>query len=69
MVSLLALGLVLSYNVAGIHPDTSKFDPTAPMTTILPDLPTNWPVGLAWPWSACCSSSGRYGGASPSRPR
>ncbi len=45
MVSLLGLGLVLSYNVAGIHPDTSKFDPTAPLTTTLPDLPTNWPVG------------------------
>ncbi|MGA2619557.1 MAG: sodium-translocating pyrophosphatase [Thermoguttaceae bacterium] len=45
MVSLLGLGLVLSYNVAGVQPDTSKFNPKDPITTILPNIPTNWPVG------------------------
>jgi K(+)-stimulated pyrophosphate-energized sodium pump len=46
MVSLLGLGLVLAYNVAGVQPDTSKFNPTDPITTILPNIPTNWPVGV-----------------------
>ena len=38
MVSLLGLGLVLSYNVSGVRPDVSKFDKNAPMTRILPNL-------------------------------
>ena len=47
MVSLLGLGLVLAYNVAGVRPDVSKFDTNAPMTSILPNLPTEWQIGLA----------------------
>jgi K(+)-stimulated pyrophosphate-energized sodium pump len=47
MVSLLGLGLVLKNNVVGVNPDISLFDPKAPMTSVLPNLPTNWPVGLA----------------------
>ncbi len=46
MVSLLGLGLVLSYNVAGVRPDVAKFDASAPLTTKLPNLPTDWRVGL-----------------------
>ena len=47
MVSLLGLGLVLAYNVAGVRPDVAKFQPNMPVTGTLPNLPTNWHVGLA----------------------
>ncbi|HLA85072.1 MAG TPA: sodium-translocating pyrophosphatase, partial [Thermoguttaceae bacterium] len=46
MVSLLGLGLVLSWNVAGVRPDVSKFDPKMAVTTVLPNLPTEWTYGL-----------------------
>jgi K(+)-stimulated pyrophosphate-energized sodium pump len=46
MVSLLGLGLVLSYNVAGVRPDVSKFDPNMSVSTVLPNLTTDWKVGL-----------------------
>ncbi|MBU4272514.1 MAG: sodium-translocating pyrophosphatase [Planctomycetes bacterium] len=46
MVSLLGLGLVLSYNVAGVRPDVSKFDPNMPVSSKLDNLPTDWPVGI-----------------------
>jgi len=46
MVSLLGLGLVLANNVAGVRPDVAKFLPTMPVTTVLPDLPTDWKVGV-----------------------
>jgi K(+)-stimulated pyrophosphate-energized sodium pump len=46
MVSLLGLGLVLAYNVAGVRPDVSQFDPNMKVTTVLPNLPTEWKVGL-----------------------
>ncbi len=42
MVSLLGLGLVLSYNVAGIRPDTESGDPARWGI----NLPTNATVGL-----------------------
>jgi K(+)-stimulated pyrophosphate-energized sodium pump len=47
MVSLLGLGLVLAYNVAGVHPDVASFSPDQKVTTVLKDLPTQWPIGLA----------------------
>lgn len=47
MVSLLGLGLVLNYNVAGVRPDVEKFDPNMPVNSTLPNLATNWHVGLA----------------------
>ena len=48
MVSLLGLGLVLAYNVAGVQPDVAKFNTNAPdRPGSLPNLPTNWPVGIA----------------------
>ena len=47
MVSLLGLGLVLTCNVAGVQPDVAKFDPKSPIDTVLPNLPTNWPIGIA----------------------
>jgi len=37
MVSLLGLGLVLTYNVAGVHPDTNEWTR---------NLPTRWGIGL-----------------------
>ena len=43
MVSLLSLGLVLTFNVSGVRPDTSAADPAGWSV----NLPTNWPVGLA----------------------
>ncbi len=46
MVSLLGLGLVLAYNVAGVHPDVTKFKPDMPVTSTLPNLPTNWHIGV-----------------------
>jgi K(+)-stimulated pyrophosphate-energized sodium pump len=52
MVSLLGLGLVLMYNVVGTRPDVGKFnelvksDPGALITGKLPDLPTDWHIGL-----------------------
>jgi K(+)-stimulated pyrophosphate-energized sodium pump len=46
MVSLLGLGLVLAYNVAGVRPDVAKFRPDMPTTTVLPNLSTNWHIGL-----------------------
>jgi K(+)-stimulated pyrophosphate-energized sodium pump len=46
MVSLLGLGLVLANNVAGVRPDVAKFSKDMPVTTVLPDLPTDWKVGL-----------------------
>jgi K(+)-stimulated pyrophosphate-energized sodium pump len=42
MVSLLGLGLVLSYNVVGVRPDTAASGPEG----WAKNLPTNWPVGL-----------------------
>ena len=47
MVSLLGLGLVLSWNVAGVQPDVTKFEPDMPASTILPNLPTEWHIGLS----------------------
>jgi K(+)-stimulated pyrophosphate-energized sodium pump len=47
MVSLLGLGLVLSYNVAGVHPKVEAFSPNQSVMTKLPNLPTEWPIGLA----------------------
>jgi K(+)-stimulated pyrophosphate-energized sodium pump len=47
MVSLLGLGLVLAYNVAGVHPKVDAFRPGQSVSTELPNLPTNWPIGLA----------------------
>jgi K(+)-stimulated pyrophosphate-energized sodium pump len=47
MVSLLGLGLVLSYNVAGVRPDVAKFNEKMPVTGVLENLPTRWPIGLA----------------------
>ena len=47
MVSLLGLGLVLAYNVAGVHPDVKSFSPDQKVTTVLSNLPTEWPIGLA----------------------
>ena len=47
MVSLLGLSLVLHYNVMGIQPDVSKFDPKASLSTTLPNLLTDWRVGLS----------------------
>ncbi|MEN6450254.1 MAG: sodium/proton-translocating pyrophosphatase, partial [Thermoguttaceae bacterium] len=46
MVSLLGLGLVLSYNVAGVRPDVATFNENMPVTTILKNLATDWRVGL-----------------------
>ncbi len=46
MVSLLGLGLVLAYNVAGVHPDVAEFKDDMPVTTILPNLPTDRLVGV-----------------------
>jgi len=46
MVSLLGLGLVLKCNLIGIRPDVAKFDPQMPVSHSLPQLPTEWPVGL-----------------------
>ncbi|MCE5266318.1 MAG: sodium-translocating pyrophosphatase [Planctomycetaceae bacterium] len=46
MVSLLGLGLVLAYNVSGVHPKVSEFKPEMPVTTTLSNLPTNWHIGL-----------------------
>ncbi len=46
MVSLLGLGLVLSYNVAGVRPDVAKFDPNMPVSSTLPSLTTDWKIGL-----------------------
>ena len=46
MVSLLGLGLVLSFNVAGVRPDVASFSPDQKVTTVLKNLPTNWPVGM-----------------------
>ncbi len=42
MVSVLSLGMVLSYNVMGIHPNTQGKTPAEWAT----NLPTNWIVGL-----------------------
>jgi K(+)-stimulated pyrophosphate-energized sodium pump len=42
MVSLLALALVLRYNVVGIRPDSAATNPEGWAR----NLPTNWPVGL-----------------------
>ncbi len=47
MVSLLGLGLVLAYNVAGVHPKVEAFNPDQSVTDELPNLPTEWPIGLA----------------------
>jgi K(+)-stimulated pyrophosphate-energized sodium pump len=47
MVSLLGLGLVLAYNVAGVHPKVDAFNPNQSVMTKLPNLPTQWPIGLA----------------------
>jgi K(+)-stimulated pyrophosphate-energized sodium pump len=47
MVSLLGLGLVLSYNVAGVHPKVDAFRADQSVMTKLPNLPTEWPIGLA----------------------
>ena len=46
MVSLLGLGLVLAWNVAGVHPKVEDFRPDMPVSTTLPNLPTNWHWGL-----------------------
>jgi len=46
MVSLLGLGLVLANNVVGIRPDVARFDPNSSRLVDLPNLPTNWPVGV-----------------------
>jgi K(+)-stimulated pyrophosphate-energized sodium pump len=46
MVSLLGLGLVLSCNVVGIRPDIEKFDPNSSKAVDLPNLATNWQVGI-----------------------
>ena len=46
MVSLLGLGLVLAFNVTGVRPDVAKFNPAMPVSTDLPNLPTNWMVGI-----------------------
>ena len=46
MVSLLGLGLVMHYNVAGVQPNVGKFDPNMPVTTVLANIPTEWRVGL-----------------------
>ena len=47
MVSLLGLGLVLAYNVAGVHPKVDAFNENQSVMTKLPNLPTEWPIGLA----------------------
>ena len=55
MVSLLILGLVLPYNVAGVRPDVAKFN--ARHAGHARCCPTCRPTGTsAWPWwwSACC---------------
>jgi uncharacterized membrane protein AbrB (regulator of aidB expression) len=53
MVSLLGLGLVLSYNFAGVNPDTGKITTaleagksTAYIDKFIEPLKTNWPIGL-----------------------
>jgi hypothetical protein len=46
MVSLLGLGLVLAWNVAGVHPKVTDFKPDMPVSTTLPNLPTDWHIGL-----------------------
>ena len=46
MVSLLGLGLVLSCNVVGIRPDIAKFDPNSSKAVDLPNLATNWQIGI-----------------------
>ena len=46
MVSLLGLGLVLAYNVAGVHPDVAKFDKNMSVSDKLANLPTQWWVGI-----------------------
>jgi K(+)-stimulated pyrophosphate-energized sodium pump len=46
MVSVLGLSLVLSYNVAGVHPDVEKFNPDMKITDKLANLPTDWHIGL-----------------------
>ena len=46
MVSLLGFGLVMSYNVAGIHPEVEKFKPGMPVSSSLPNAPTDWHIGL-----------------------
>ena len=70
MVSLLGLGLVLAYNVAGVRPDVAKFKPKhARSAPRLPNLPTNWHVGLIVVAPASWRRSGPCGAASTRRPR
>ncbi len=42
----MGLGLVLAYNVAGVHPDVAKFDKNMPVSDTLANLPTEWQVGI-----------------------
>lgn len=46
MVSLLGLGLVLAYNVAGVQPKVANFKPDMAVTTDLGNIATDWRVGL-----------------------
>ncbi len=46
MVSLLGLGLVLSYNISGVRPNVAEFNPNMPTTATLSNLPTDWRIGL-----------------------
>jgi hypothetical protein len=47
MDSLLGLGLVLTCNVAGVHPDVAQFNDKRLIDWIVPNLPTHWPIGIA----------------------
>ena len=48
MVSLLGLGLVLACNVVGVRPDVKPSSiPRPPISTVLPNLPTHWAIGIA----------------------
>jgi K(+)-stimulated pyrophosphate-energized sodium pump len=46
MVSLLGLGLVMAFNVAGIRPDVASFKPDMSVSTKLANLATDWHVGI-----------------------
>ncbi len=46
MVCLLGLGLVLKYNVAGVRPNVDAFKPNQSVSTVLPNLPTEWYWGV-----------------------